>query len=64
MVLSKTAQGVMGGEENEQMGDGQDLVCFHVKKEYGGEEDEVLWPHRPKNSMVKRLTQGKMEGKR
>ena len=19
-----------------------------VEKEYGGEEDEVLWPHRPK----------------
>ena len=22
-------------------------VCSDVEKEYGGEEDEVLWPHRP-----------------
>ena len=35
MVLSKSAQGVMGGEENELMGVGQDWVCFHVEKEYG-----------------------------
>ena len=48
MVLSKSAQGVMAGEENEQMAVGQDWVCFDVEKEYGGEEDEVLWPHRPK----------------
>ena len=37
----------MGGEENEQMGVGEDWVSFDVEKEYGGEEDEVLWPHRP-----------------
>ena len=37
----------MGGEENKQMGVGEDLVSFEVEKEYGGEEDEVLWPHRP-----------------
>ena len=37
-----TAQGVMGGEENEQMGVGEDWVCFDVEKEYDGEEDEVL----------------------
>ena len=37
----------MDGEENEQMGVGEDWVCFDVEKEYGGEEDEVLWPHRP-----------------
>ena len=48
VVLSKTAHGVMGEEENEQMGVGQDWVCLYVEKEYGGEEDEVLWPHRPK----------------
>ena len=47
MVLSKSAQGVMDGEENEQMGAGEDRVCFDVEKEYVGEEDEVLWPHRP-----------------
>ena len=35
----------MEGEENEQMGVGEDWVCFDVYKEYGGEEDEVLWPH-------------------
>ena len=37
----------MGGEENEQIGVGEDWVSFDVEKEYGGEEDEVLWPHRP-----------------
>ena len=36
----------MDGKENEQMGVGEDWVCFDVEKEYGGEEDEVLWPHR------------------
>ena len=36
----------MKGEENEQMGVGEDWVCFDVDKEYGGEEDEVLWPER------------------
>ena len=46
-MLSKTAQGVMGGEENEQMGVGENWVCSDVEKEYGGEEDEVIWPHRP-----------------
>ena len=42
MVLSKTAQGVMDGEENEQMGVGQDWVRFYIENEYGGEYDEVL----------------------
>ena len=37
----------MEGEENEQMGVGEDWVSFDVEKEYVGEEDEVLWPHRP-----------------
>ena len=37
----------MDGEENEQMGVGEDWVCVDVEKEYVGEEDEVLWPHRP-----------------
>ena len=32
----------MGGGENEQMGVGQDLVCFDVEKDYGGQEDEVI----------------------
>ena len=27
---------------------GQDWFCFDIEKEYGGEEDEVFWPHRPK----------------
>ena len=39
--------GCHGRRENEQMGVGEDWVCFDVEKEYGGEEDEVLWPHRP-----------------
>ena len=46
-MLSKTAQGVMDGEENEQMGVGEDWVCFDDEEEYVGEEDEVIWPHRP-----------------
>ena len=43
----------MDGEENEQMGVGEDWVCFDVEKEYGGEEDDVLWSHRPENVMGK-----------
>ena len=39
MVLSKTAYGVMDGEENEQMGVGEDWVCYDFEIEYGGEED-------------------------
>ena len=39
--LVKTRQ-PMDGEENEQMGVGEDWVCFDVEKEYVGEEDEVL----------------------
>ena len=39
-MLSKTAQDVMDGEENEQMGVGEDWVCFDLEKEYVGEEDE------------------------
>ena len=35
------------------MGDGHDWVCFDVVNEYGGEEDQVFWLHRPKNSMEK-----------
>ena len=42
MVLSNTALGVMGGEENEQMCVRQDWVCFDVEKEYGGEEDDIM----------------------
>ena len=34
----------MDGEENEEMGVGEDWICFDVEKEYGGEEDEVIWP--------------------
>ena len=37
----------MDGEENEQMGVGVDWVCFDVVKEDVGEEDEVIWRHRP-----------------
>ena len=37
----------MDGEENEQMGIGEDWVFCDVEKEYVGEEDEVIWPYRP-----------------
>ena len=40
-------------QENEEMGDGEDWVCFDVEKEYGGEEDDILCPYRPKKSMEK-----------
>ena len=29
------------------MGVGEDWVCSDVEKEYGGEEYEVIWLHRP-----------------
>ena len=58
MVLSKIAQGVMGGEENEQICVGQDRVCFDVEKEYGGEEDEVLWLHCPKQHSGEKIDAG------
>ena len=61
LLLSKTAQSVMDGEENEEMGVGEDWVCFDVEKEYGGEEDEVLWPS---GRTAWRTVQGKMEGMR
>ena len=48
----------MGGEEKEQMGVGQDWVCFDVEKEYGGEEDEVLWPHCPSKEQHGEKTAG------
>ena len=54
----------MDGEENEHMCVGEDWVCFHVEKEYVGEEDEVLWPYRPEDRYGERLMLGKMEGKR
>ena len=37
----------MDGGENEQMGVGEDCVCFDVEKEYVGKEDDVIWSHRP-----------------
>ena len=49
-------QGFMGGEENQQMGVGQDWMCFDVEKEYGGEEDEVILPHRPKKACKQTAT--------
>ena len=46
-MLSKTVQSLMSGEGNEQMGVIEYWVCCDVEKEYGGEEDWVIWPHRP-----------------
>ena len=37
------------------MGVDQDWVCFDVEKEYVGEGDEVLWPHRPEERYRKKL---------
>ena len=51
--------GVMDGEENEQMGVGEDWVCFDVERKM------MLFGHIVrKNGMKNRLMQGKMEGKR
>ena len=47
MVLSKTAQGVMDGEENGQVKLDKIASVLNIKKEYGREEDDVLWPYRP-----------------
>ena len=58
MVLSKTAQRAMRVEEKEQMGVGQDGVCFDVEKEYDGEENGVIWPHRPKKQHGKKTDTG------
>ena len=41
-----------------------DWVCFYVVKEYGGEEGEVVWSHRPKKTMETQLIQGKVDCKR
>ena len=35
----------MDGEENEQIGVGEDWVCLMLRKSMS-EEDEVIWPHR------------------
>ena len=50
---------VMGGDENEQIGVGQDWVCFDVEKVYGGEEDEVLWPRGSLAKIEKILIHGR-----
>ena len=52
-------QGFMGGGENQQMGVGQDWMCFDVEKEYGEEEDEVILPHRPKKACKKDCYKGR-----
>ena len=39
--------GCRGRRGKRTNGVGEDWVCFDVEKEYVGEEDEVLWPHRP-----------------
>ena len=46
----------MDGEENEQMCVGEDWVYFDVEKEYGGEEDEVLWPRFREKTALKKMT--------
>ena len=49
----------MGGEENEQMGIGQEWVCFDVEKEYGGDEDQVIWT--PSKTAWKKTATGEDE---
>ena len=48
----------MSGDENEQMGVGEDWVSFYVEKEYDG--GHIV----RKNGTEKRLMQGKVGGKR
>ena len=45
------------------MGVGEDWVCFDVEKEYGGEEDEVLWPHRPEERYGEKIDDGRQAEK-
>ena len=62
MVLSKTARGVMGGEENERMG--TDIVgsVVMLRKSVARREISVCG-HIVKNSIERRRIQGKVEGK-
>ena len=47
-VAVRPPDGVKGGDEIEYIAVGQDWVCVDVAKEYGGEEDDVIWPHLQK----------------
>ena len=42
----------METKTNKKKGVGQDWVCFDADKEYGREEDEVLWPHQNSNKNI------------
>ena len=57
-LLSKTTQGIMGVDENEQTGFGKDWVCFGVDIGYGGDEDQVIWTNRPKKIARKKSDTG------
>ena len=61
-MLLKAAQGDMGGKENEQMGVGQDWICFYIEKEYGIEKDEEIGHIVRKNSIEKRGRGGRGGG--
>ena len=64
LCQSKTAQGVMGGKENEQMGVGQDWVCFDVERFiWRWERCGSLATSSGKNHW-KILTQGKVDSER
>ena len=43
------------------MGVGQDWAWFDVEKEYGEEEDEVIWTHHGETRIDRRLTRVMME---
>ena len=53
----------MDGEENEQMGVGEDWVCL-LRKSMSERKMRFFGHIVRKNGMEKRLMQGKMEGKR
>ena len=59
-MLSKITQGVMGGEENEQMGVGHDLVCFDVEKSMA----KRFFGHIVRKTALKKTDTGKVEGMR
>ena len=45
------------------MGVGENWVCSDVEKEYGGEEDEVLWPHCPEERYGEKGCKGRWKAR-
>ena len=65
VVLSKTAKGIMSGEENKQMCGGQDWVCFDVEKEYYMADRKIrLFGHIVRKNSMQKLNAAQEDGRR